>query len=434
MGIFDAVRAGLRELFAHKMRSFLTMLGVIFGVAAVIAMVSISEGAREEAQAQIRLMGVNVFHVRRQSLTGDALRTAKRKSPQGLNYDDARTIQEICTFARRIVPVCRVFGDVDIPGEALHPRVYGTIPGYTEIAHFQVARGRFVNDTDVEQHARVCVLGSDVKRRLFRLNDPIGKYVRVSNSNYQVIGVMEERVIPAGKAIIALRDMNQDIYLPITVALEDFQIYSEQPIPLNTASIFGLFRDMTNRPPLRERSITELSIEVGSAEETVTASEAVRRILDHRHQHVPDYEIVIPAELIRQSQESQRIFNIVMSAIASISLLVGGIGIMNIMLATVTQRTREIGIRRAIGARRSDVLIQFLIEAVIVTMMGGLLGIGLGIRSADLVSTYAKWKTIVSLNAVILSFAVSVAVGLLFGMYPAFKAAQTDPITALRHE
>jgi putative ABC transport system permease protein len=434
VGIVDAIRAGLIELFEHKMRSFLTMLGVIFGVAAVIAMVSIAEGAREEAQEQIRLMGVNVFHIRRQSLTGEALLVARKKSPQGLNYADARTLEQACAFARSVVPVCRVFGEVEVPGEPLHARVYGTVPGYTQVARFQVAQGRFLDDVDVNRRSRVCVIGSEIKRRLFRFKNPIEQYVRVSNSNYKVVGIMEERIIPAGKAIVALRDMNQDVYIPVSVALEDFQIYSEQPVPLNPAALMSLFREVVDRPPLRDRAITEISIEVGSAEGTVAASEAIKRILDRRHQGVADYEVVIPAELIRQSQQSQRIFNIVMGAIASISLLVGGIGIMNIMLATVTQRTREIGIRRAIGAKRGDVLTQFLVEAVIVTMIGGLLGIALGVQGADLVSTYAKWKTIVSLHAVLLSFGVSVAVGIAFGMYPAFKAAQTDPITALRYE
>jgi putative ABC transport system permease protein len=177
MGIFDALRAGLTELHSHKMRSFLTMLGVIFGVAAVIAMVSISEGAKFEAQEQIRLMGVNVFHIRRQSLTGDMLLIARKKSPQGLNYGDSRTLEEICGFVKRIVPVCRVFGDVEVPGEPLHARVSGTVPGYTEVAHFQVSHGRFIDDVDVNRRSRVCVIGSDIKRRLFRFTEPLGQYV-----------------------------------------------------------------------------------------------------------------------------------------------------------------------------------------------------------------------------------------------------------------
>jgi putative ABC transport system permease protein len=434
MGLFDALRAGLTELFAHKLRSFLTMLGVIFGVAAVIAMVSISEGARAEALEQIRLMGVNVIHVRRQSLTGDALSAARKKSPQGLNYGDADALVQVCSFARRLVPICRVFGEVEVSGEPLHARIYGTIPGYEQVARFRARQGRFIDDVDVRRRARVCVLGTEVKRRLFRFQDPIGQSVKISDNNFRVIGVMEERVVPTGKAIVALRDMNRDIYIPITVALEDFQIYSEQAIPLNSGAIMSLFRSMMERPPLRQRSITELSIEVGSAEETVPAAEAVKRILDRRHNGVNDYEVVIPAELIKQSQQAQQIFNIVMGAIAGISLLVGGIGIMNIMLATVTQRTREIGIRRAIGARQSDILSQFLLEAVIVTMLGGLLGVALGVQGADMVSRYAKWKTVVSTNAILLAFAVSVFVGILFGMYPAMKAAKTDPITALRYE
>jgi putative ABC transport system permease protein len=191
---------------------------------------------------------------------------------------------------------------------------------------------------------------------------------------------------------------------------------------------------MMDRPPLSQRSITEISLEVGSADETIPAAAALKRVLDRRHNGVNDFEIVIPAELIKQSQQAQQIFNIVMGAIAGISLLVGGIGIMNIMLATVTQRTREIGIRRAIGARRSDIRHQFLIEAMIVTLLGGAIGVGLGVEGANLVAAYAKWKTIVSMNAIILSFAVSAIVGILFGMYPAIKASQTDPITALRYE
>jgi putative ABC transport system permease protein len=434
MGLFDALRAGISELFAHKMRSFLTMLGIIFGVAAVIAMVSISEGARYEALEQIRLMGVNVIHIRRRSLSGDALMNARKKSPHGLTYSDAEAIREVCSFAKRVVPVCRVFGEVEVPGEPIQSRVYGVVPGFQEVNRFRVGMGRFVDDVDVQRRARVCVLGHELRRRLFRFQDPIGRYVKISDNNFRVIGVMEERVIPTGKAIVSLRDMNQDVYLPITVALEDFQLYSEQPIPLNSASVFSLFRQMMNRPPLRDRSISEVGIEVANAEQTVAASEAVKRVLDRRHQGVSDFEVVIPAELIKQSQQAQQIFNVVMGAIAGISLLVGGIGIMNIMLATVTQRTREIGIRRAIGAKRSDVLLQFLLEAVLVTLVGGALGVAAGIQGAKVVSTYAQWKTIVSGQAVQIAFLVSVVTGIVFGLYPALQAARTDPITALRYE
>jgi putative ABC transport system permease protein len=434
MGLWDALKAGIVELLAHKMRSFLTMLGIIFGVAAVIAMVSISEGARHEALEQIRLMGVNVIQIRRRSLTGDALMVARKKSPQGLNYSDAEAIREVCTFARRVVPLCRVFGEVEVPGEPLHSSVYGVVPGFQEVNRFRVATGRFVDDVDVARRSRVCVLGDELKKRLFRFRDPIGQYVKISNNNFRVIGVMEERVIPSGKAIVSLRDMNQDIYLPITVALEDFQLYSEQPIPLNSASMFSLFRQMMNRPPLRERSITEVAVEVANSDQTVAASEAVKRVLERRHAAVADFQVVIPAELIKQSQQAQRIFNVVMGAIAGISLLVGGIGIMNIMLATVTQRTREIGIRRAIGAKRTDIMLQFLLEAILVTLIGGALGVAAGIQGANAVSSYAQWKTIVSVQAVQIAFLVSVATGILFGLYPALQAARTDPITALRYE
>jgi putative ABC transport system permease protein len=379
-------------------------------------------------------MGVNVINIRRASLTGDALMVARKNSPQGLNYSDAEAIREVCSFARRVVPVCRVFGDVLVPGEPIQSRIYGVEPGYEVVNRLRVGTGRFVDSVDVDRRARVCVIGHELKQRLFRFENPIGRYVKLEGNNFRVIGVMEERVIPSGKKIVSLRDMNQDVYIPITVALEDFQIYSEQAIPISSASVFGLLREMMNRPPLRERSITEVAIEVANAEQTVAASEAVKRVIERRHSGVADFEVVIPAELIRQSQQSQRIFNIVMGAIAGISLLVGGIGIMNIMLATVTQRTREIGIRRAIGARRTDVLLQFLLEAVLVTLIGGALGVAAGVQGAQAVAAFAKWKTIVSMQAVVLAFVVSAVTGILFGLYPALQAARTDPIKALRYE
>ena len=165
---------------------------------------------------------------------------ARQRSPQGLSYSDSEAIREVCSFARRVVPVCRVFGDVEVPGEPIHSKIYGVVPGFQEVNRFHIAQGRFVDDVDVARRARVCVLGDELKQRLFRFADPIGQYVKVADSNFRVIGVMEERRIPSGKAIVSLRDMNQDVYIPITVALEDFQIYSEQAIPINNASVFSL--------------------------------------------------------------------------------------------------------------------------------------------------------------------------------------------------
>jgi len=224
------------------------------------------------------------------------------------------------------------------------------------------------------------------------------------------------------------------VYVPITRSIGEFQIKSSQSIPLNMATILELRRKMMSRQTKHNSPISEMIVQVPSAEDTIAASSIIRSILNRTHRGIIDYEIVIPAELLRQSQQTQRIFNTVMLAIAGISLLVGGVGIMNIMLATVTQRTREIGIRRCVGANQFDVVRQFMLEALVITFAGGMIGILLGITGARLISIYADWRTIVSVNAIFISFSVCVAVGVVFGLYPALRAAAVDPIEALRYE
>jgi putative ABC transport system permease protein len=248
------------------------------------------------------------------------------------------------------------------------------------------------------------------------------------------VGVMEERSVQAGRSLFSLPDLNQDIYLPITVAMEDFQIYVEQAIPVDTGSFIKLFAKLFDRPPLEQRPVTRIIVQVPDESATWEAARVTERILQRRHKGISDFDIVIPAELLKQSQQTQRIFNVVMGAIASISLLVGGIGIMNIMLATVTQRAREIGIRRCVGASRSDIARQFLLEALVITSIGGLFGILLGVEMATLISQYAGWRTIVSGQAVLVSLAVAVITGIIFGLYPAMRAAAIQPMEALRAE
>jgi len=428
------LRTGFRELWSHKLRSLLTMLGIIFGVAAVIAMVSIGEGARRESLEQIRLLGIDVLHVRRVTLTGEMEEEAAKKSPLGLNYGDALALEKLCDFARRVVPSCRVFGQVRVGGKTVEARVFGTSPGYLNTSHLGLAYGRFIDDVDVAKRAHVCVLGAQVKRDAFAFSDPVGRFIKIGLSNFRVIGVMQERVLETSDTTFALRDLNQDIYLPITVAMEDFQIYVEKAIPMNVEALFGLYRTLFNRPPLHRRPISEVAVQVKDSETTIPASQVVKQIIGRRHGGVADFEIVIPLELLRQRQQTQRIFNVVMGAIAGISLLVGGIGIMNIMLATVTQRAREIGIRRCIGATRGDIIRQFLVECLVITSIGGLIGVGGGIGGARAISHYADWKTVVSGSAIILSVCVSFTTGLIFGLYPAIRAASIDPMEALRSE
>ena len=432
MKIWAAILTGISELLGHKLRSLLTMFGVIFGIASVIAMVSIGAGARQEALEQIKLMGVNVIQISRKPLTGDLARDADKDSPNGLTYGDALAIKTLYSAARLVVPVCRVFGDARISDKAIPSKVFGTNADYPEVSRFRVVEGRFLDAHDISARSPVCVIGSDVKRAAFFLEEAVGKSLRIGNRNFRIIGVMQERSYQAGRSRFAMRDMNQDVYIPITVAMDDFQIYVEQAIPMDIGGFRSMLGKITRRPPTNLRPVTQVIVQVPDENQTWEAALVARRILDRRHKNIPDYEITIPAELLRQSRQTQRIFNIVMGAIASISLLVGGIGIMNIMLATVTQRQREIGIRRCIGASQADIARQFLLECLVITSIGGLVGIGTGIEMAHLISRYANWPTIVSGQAVLLSLIVATTTGIIFGLYPAIRAASIQPMEALR--
>ncbi len=433
MNILDAIQTGLSELLSHKLRSMLTMLGVIFGVAAVIAMVSIGEGAKQEALAQIRLMGIDVVHVRRAIVSGELLDKAQERSPYGLKYSDAGAIQAVCTFAKRVVPLREVYADVKVGEKPMPVKVVGTTAGYAAVSRSNVLRGRFLTDMDIAQNSPVCVLGAAAKRDLFGFDNPIGETVKIGGRLLKVVGVMEPKEIGSAKALSALRDLNSDIYIPITMSLVDFQIYSQQAMPTTLPALRALAAKMLSTQSRGKSPITEIIVQVDSDTATVPTASVIRSLLDRSHRGIRDYEIIIPAELLKQSQQTQRIFNIVMAAIASISLLVGGIGIMNIMLATVTQRTREIGVRRCIGATKWDIIRQFMLEALVITCLGGLIGVALGVGGARAISIYAHWNTVVSMQAIIVSFGVSGLVGVVFGLYPAVRAASVDPIEALRY-
>ncbi len=433
MGVIDAIRTGLSELLSHKMRSMLTMLGVIFGVAAVIAMVSIGEGAKQEALAQIRLMGIDVVHIKRALTSGELAEKAQERSPYGLKYADCESIRQVCSFARQVIPLREVFADVRVGETPVAVKVVGTVPGYEDVTHSNVSRGRFLNERDIRDRMMVCVIGAAAKRELFGFDEPIGEMVTIGRELFRVVGIMEAKEVGSAKALSALRDLNSDIYIPITISLSDFQVSSQESIPSDYIKLRQIAWRLRNKPSLDKSPITEVIVQVENEGATVPTASVVRSVLDRLHRGIRDYEIIIPAELLRQSQQTQRIFNIVMAAIASISLLVGGIGIMNIMLATVTQRTREIGVRRCIGATRWDIIRQFMVEALVITCAGGLIGVALGIGGARAISVYANWSTVVSMQAVVLAFGVSAIVGIVFGLYPAARAAAVDPIEALRY-
>jgi len=411
MQFSESLRIGVRSILVHKLRSFLTTLGVIFGVAAVIAMLSIGEGAKRAAVEQIKLLGTNNIRVNFVKLTGDQAEEAEKKFSRGLTYRDGQLIRENLPNVKGVTPVRFVETSILLRNKESTGRVVGTDEAYEWVTNFHPGEGRFICALDVADAKRVCVIGSEIRDELFGYRNPLGRRIKIGDTWFVVIGVMESKTVKEGKAsVIKLRNINKDVYIPITTALKRF----------------------TDED--RPNSIEEIAIQVEKEDQVVPTSDVVKRLLSRTHNGVSDYEIIIPAELLAQSQKTQRVFNIVMGSIAAISLLVGGIGIMNIMLASVTERTKEIGTRRALGATERDVLIQFLNETIMISVTGGTIGIIFGVVMAKGINLFAGWETVISLYSVVISFGISALVGIIFGIYPARQAAKMDPIAALRFE
>jgi putative ABC transport system permease protein len=407
MNIYESLEVGLKGLISHKLRSFLTMLGIIFGVAAVIAMFSIGEGARRETLAQIELMGTNNIRIKQSKLEGPELGRARQLGLEGLTVDDAKYISSFTHLISTVAPIKEVDLSVRLRGKFIKAHVVGVKPGYMKTSNFYTKKGRFIADSDINECKRVCVLGSDVNKELFPFEDSLGRDVNIAGAWYAVVGIMEDKAKSGSGIFSSLRDINKDIYIPLSTILQRVG---------GTANL------------------TEIIVQLKNSTEIMAVANLIDSVLKRRHFGISDYELVIPEELLRHSQRTQRIFNIVMGCIAGISLMVGGIGIMNIMLATVFQRTREIGIRRAVGASQRDILIQFLLEALVITITGGLIGIIFGVCFAKLITMYAGWTTAFSFKAIFLAFTISASIGVIFGIYPARKAARLDPIEALRYE
>jgi putative ABC transport system permease protein len=383
----------------------------VFGVAAVISMTSIGEGAKREAVEQIKLLGTNNIRIKQRQLTGERRQEAERRFARGLTYDDAILIQERFPALLGVAPLKFVDADVRYAGRQGVAQVVGTSPAYEDVTNFRVAEGRFITPFDLVDTKNVCILGSEIKQELFGYQDAFGQALRIGENVFTVIGVMESKRIRKGRTTaIKVRNLNTDVYIPITTALRKF-------------------------PWARDPSgIEEISMRVAQAEDLAPTARRLRKIFDQTHRGVDDYEVMIPEELLAQAQRTQRLFSIVMGSIAGLSLLVGGIGIMNIMLANVSERTREIGIRRAIGATQGAILIQFVIETVLICLAGGVIGILLGLGMAKGITLYAGWETAFSLSGMLVAFGTSASVGLVFGLFPARRAAQLDPVQALRSE
>ena len=406
---------GLENLRAHKLRSLLTMLGMIFGVAAVVAMLSIGAGAQQEVMAFIEQLGVrNLIVEAREAGDGQALQKVRQLSA-GLSFRDLRVIRAnldtitSVTARKRFTPTKLL--PRPIGGDM--PVVYGVSPSYASIGNLRTASGRFFDEAETASAAPVAVIGEAAAATLFGADDPVGRYLKVNEQWFQVIGVAGPQLtVQSDVAGLPAQDRNNLIYVPL---------YS---------SIFRLEDGQSSR----KDEIDGIYMQMKSSADVPSAAALVRGILDVAHRGAGDFTIVSPAELLAEQRRTQRIFEMVMVAIASISLLVGGIGIMNIMLASVLERTREIGVRRAIGARQRDVVRQFLIETTIISVSGGVAGILMGVGLSQLIGVLAGWSTIVTTSSIVLAFGVSVAIGIVFGLYPAIRASRLNPVTALHYE
>jgi len=405
---------GLSSLLVHKLRSLLTMLGMIFGVGAVVAMLSITAGAQKEMMSYIDLLGVNNIIIEAKEAVDRNELQARRAISPGLSFRDFRAVAENVPGIEALTPRKRFKPLKVLPKTAQEaPLLIGVQPNYIQINSLKAVEGRFFNEEDDARSAPVCVLGESAKVNLLGYDNAVGKYVKINDTWLQVIGVLAQQA-SADTEVEGLEVINRN---NLVIA------------PLNT--VMRRFED--NNSYLKDE-IDGIYIRVTPQSDSIETAGVVSAILTATHKDAGDFTVTVPAGLLEQRKRTQFIFSVVMICIAGISLLVGGIGIMNIMLATVLERTREIGIRRAIGARQSDIVRQFLTEAVMISIIGGLIGIGFGFSLSRIIATLAGWSTVVTASSVFVAFGVSCGIGLLFGIYPAVQAAKLDPIEAIRYE
>jgi putative ABC transport system permease protein len=419
------IRLGVKSLMLHKLRSVLTMLGIIFGVCSVIAMLAIGEGASYEAQQAIKKLGSQNIIIRSVKPPEDAKKAGIGRGvalDYGLTYEDGSRIQATIPGVVRVLPVRIIREDVRFFQNSVPCQILGTLPFYASVVGLDVLRGRFLSETDEINRDNVCVLTASLAQRLFPYEDPLTQSVKINSFYYRVVGLVREKNMPEQRTQSG--------------KMEGEPLDSNVYITLSTArSRFGdvLVRRQAGSIEIEKVELHQMTVQMRDVAAVEAVSPQIKNLLARFHKKA-DYETIIPLQLLRQAEQTKRIFNIVLGSIAAISLLVGGIGIMNIMLATVTERTREIGVRRALGAKRQHITMQFLAETVVLSVGGGLIGVFVGIIAPLVVSHLTTMRTIVTPWSVLLAFGISGAVGIAFGLYPAKAAAELDPIEALRHE
>lgn len=402
--IVESFFTALAALWANKLRSLLTMLGIIIGVGAVITMIGLGEGAQRSVQERLESMGSNLLTVNPGAARGGG-RAVMTGGTARLYVSDADAISERAQYVEAVIPEMSRNLQVQYHNRNWNANVVGTTSHYPDVRNHPPVDGRFFTDSENRAAAKVAVLGSAIATELYGRSSAVGETIRIAGQRFQVIGILEE------KGTGGWRNPDEQVF-----------------IPLMTAQRRLLGRDY----------LSSITIQVSSQEYMEIATIDVERVLRREHRLRPDqdndFRIRNQADLISTFQDTQRTFSFLLAGIAGVSLIVGGIGIMNIMIVSVTERTREIGIRKAVGARRRDVLMQFLLEAIMLSIIGGIIGIGAGMLASDLLARFAGWNTIIIIEAVILSFSFAAAIGIFFGIYPAQKAAKQNVIESLRYE
>jgi len=411
MKYFNLLLDTLSELAQHKLRTLLTLLGMIFGVGAVISMLNIGEGAEREALKMIDNMGLHNLIINAKEFDEKELRE-QRKHSMGLSIYDGKIAVAAMPFvtafsAQKVIETYSIFS---AEGKSSGAAV-GVSSNFFTLSKFNLANGRVLKQSDEQAFSQVVLLGAGAAKQLFPLGNAIGKNIKINSQWFNVVGVLKAPFLKKTEFQgMKLGGEQNQVFIPLTTALHKFPVK-------NLAS-----------------EITSLKLQIDKNVDSIAAAKAVSHLLHRRHNQVDDYTMVIPAALLAQQKQTQQIFNIVMSCVAGISLLVGGIGIMNIMLATVLERTKEIGLLRAVGATQKDIRIQFVAESFTISIMGGLLGVIFGLFLSELISIYSQWAVSWSITAIILSFSICALVGLVFGVYPAIKASKLDPIEALQSD
>jgi len=444
---FHDIVIAVESILANQLRSILTALGIIFGVAAVITMLAIGKGAQQEILEQIKMVGVNnivitpIVQPESESDSDNGEDKDKGKFSPGLTLKDMEAISEILPTVSRISPEIALNSYVIQNGRRETAKLLGVSNAYFDIFNLPLEQGTYFNDFQEENGITVCVIGSNIRNTFFSKENPIGQYIKFDKVWLKVVGVLEKTEVSlTGFENLGVNVMNDNIYIPAKTMLLRYQNRALVGSRLKTtqesiiSSFFAISINTSQNTSSNYHQLDKIIVQVKESEELTPSVEVLSRLIQRRHQDVKDFEITVPELLLKQEQRTKDIFNIVLGAIASISLLVGGIGIMNIMFASVMERIREIGTRLAIGARKKDIVVQFLAEAVLISVTGGLIGVVLGIVASLLITHFADILTIVSAWSVIIAFFVSASVGIIFGYSPAKRASEKDPIESLRYE